>query len=172
MAKKTTDVKEKKIAKKEKKITKKEVGLVEKLSKELIGKLGVDVSISVSKDEKNNAIMVKIDAKDETGLLIGNRGATILSLQAALGMMMRQETDEWVRVVVDIADWREKQEARLQKLADQTVERAVQTKEAQPLYNLSPAERRIIHVYLSENKDVSTESSGEGDERYLLIRPR
>ncbi len=155
-----------------KKVTKKDVDLVNKLVGELVKHMGIDASVDVSNDKENNAVLVKIDAKDETGLLIGNRGATILSLQAALGMMARQATGDWIRVVVDVADWREKQEERLNKLADQTVERALQTKESQPLYNLSAAERRIIHVHLSGRKDISTESSGEGNERYLLIKPK
>jgi len=156
----------------QKKISKKDVELVEKLTKELIKKLGVDAGVDVLKDEENNAVQIKIDAKDETGLLIGNRGATIVSLQSAIGMMVRQETGEWVRIIVDIADWREKQEERLKKLADQTVERALQTNEPQPLYNLSSSERRTIHIYLSESKDVTTESLGEGNERYLLVKPK
>lgn len=154
-----------------KKVTEKEVKIVEKLTKELIEKLGVKTEVDVSKDAKNNAVKINIDAKDETGLLIGNRGLTILSLQSAIGMMTRQETGDWIRVIVDIADWREKQEERLKKLADQTAERVLQTNEPQPLYNLSPSERRTIHIYLSENKDVVTESMGEGNERYLLVKP-
>lgn len=154
-----------------KKVTDKEVKVAEKLTKELTEKLGVKTEIDVSKDTKNNAVKVKLDAKDETGLLIGNRGLTILSLQSAIGMMVRQETDDWVRIIVDIADWREKQEERLRKLADQTAERVLQTNKPQPLYNLSPSERRVIHVYLSESKEVVTESMGEGNERYLLIKP-
>ena len=40
------------------------------------------------------------------------------------------------------------------------------------LYNLNPFERRIVHVALSENKEVVTESQGEGKNRFLVVSPK
>lgn len=153
-------------------MTKKKITKVEKMAGKLFSLMGVDVKIDVSEDKKNEAIMVNIDAGDETGLIIGNRGETIDAIQMVLGMMLKQSTDEWIRVVVNVGDWREKNEERLNSLAEQTKERVIQTGEKQPLYNLSAAERRVIHTYFTDDKEVETESEGEDQGRYLVVKPR
>ncbi len=64
-----------------------------------------------------------------------------------------------------------KNEDYLNNLAEQTAQRAKETNEPQNLYNLNSAQRRIIHMCLSEDKETETESLGEGQERYLVVKP-
>lgn len=151
------------------KITKKVIETVKKLAKELFSLMGTDVDFEVKEDKENEAVLVDIDAKEETGLLIGHRGETISAIQAALGMMLRQELGGWVRVLVNVGDWREKQENYLSDIAMQAASRARETGESQPLYNLSASQRRVVHMALSEEKDIETESHGEGRDRYLVV---
>ena len=92
--------------------------------------------------------------------------------QVILGMIYKRKTGEWQRIVVDVSNWREKEEERLISLATITAQRAKDTGEVQYLYNLTPAQRRVIHLTLSENPGVSTESQGEGKDRYLAITPK
>jgi spoIIIJ-associated protein len=113
---------------------------------------------------------VNLDTEEETGLLIGRQGETLAAIQTILGMIARRDFDEWVRIAVNVGDYQEKQESRLKELASQTALRAKETKEPQYLYNLTPNQRRIIHLTLSEDKEIETESQGEGRERYLIVR--
>ena len=75
-------------------------------------------------------------------------------------------------MVVNIADFREKEETRMIELANQTASRLRETGEAQSLYNLTPAQRRVIHMTLSNQKDIQTESTGEGSERCLVVKKK
>ena len=145
------------------------VSVVKELAEELLRLMGTDAKAIASEDKENEAILVEIKTEDEAGLLIGARGETLSSLQAVLGMMFRQKTGEWKRIIVDVAGWRERQKGRLSELANQTAERTKATGTPQPLYNLSPTERRIVHLALADDKGVKTESHGEGKERYLVI---
>lgn len=146
------------------------------LTTELLEKIGIDADVVVeeSKDEKTGerTLSVAINSESETGLLIGTHGSTLNAIQVFLAMAVRQLVDEWVRVVVNIGDWKEKQEEHLAGLATQAVERAIATGQAQRLYNLNSAQRRIIHMQLAENTDVVTQSEGEGEERHLVIVPK
>jgi spoIIIJ-associated protein len=146
--------------------------LVEDLAEELFSLMGTKAKPDVFEDKKNDAIVVDVQNEEEAGLLIGNRGETLLSVQSILGMMFRQETGEWQRIIVNVSNWREKQENRLRELAAQTAERARALGEPQPLYNLTGSQRRIVHLALADDKDIETESFGEGEERYLVIRPK
>ena len=87
-------------------------------------------------------------------------------------MIVQKKLGEWIRVVVDVGDWREKQEQRVKDLAYQIVEKAIETGQPQPIYNLTPSQRRVVHMALADNKDVLTESEGEGEDRYLVVKPR
>jgi spoIIIJ-associated protein len=146
--------------------------LVEEIASEFFSLLGTKSRPVVSEDKENEAILVNIQTEDEAGLLIGNRGDTLDSIQSVLGMIYRQRSGEWKRVLVNVADWREKQEDRFSRLAIQAAERAKASGEAQTLYNLSPSQRRMVHLALVGDKEVVTESQGEGKERYLIVRPK
>ncbi|OGM03892.1 hypothetical protein A2715_03805 [Candidatus Woesebacteria bacterium RIFCSPHIGHO2_01_FULL_39_32] len=143
--------------------------VVKSIIDELLTLMGLKAQASVYEDTENEAIRIDIDAKDEAGLLIGNRGRTLQSIQSLIGIMARNKLNEWVRIIVNISDWREKEEERLKKLATQVAERAKDTGEPQHLYNLSSAQRRIIHLTLSEDSEINTESVGEGKDRYLIV---
>lgn len=152
------------------KINKKTVDTTKKLTEELFKLMSVDAQIDVSEDKENEAVRVDIESEDATGLLIGSRGDTLRSIQSVLGMMLRQELNGWVRVIVNIGDWREKKEEYLKNLARQAAEKAKDTGEDQPLYNLKPAERRIVHMEIADIEGVESVSEGEGEERYLIIK--
>lgn len=143
---------------------------VKALADKLFELLGLDAKIEVSADKDNNSVLVNIDSPNETGLLIGKRGETLHSIQSVLALMTRTKVDGWIRIIVDVGDWREKNEEYLKDLAEQTAQRAKETSQPQNLYNLNSAQRRIIHMYLSEDKDIETESLGEGQERYLVVK--
>lgn len=168
-----TKAKSVKTKKKSRAVAKKDnVKLVRGMANQLLDLLGTKAKAKVSEDKENEAVKVDIETEEEAGLLIGNRGETLTSIQSVLGSMVRTETGEWQRIVVNVADWREREEKRLRELAKQTAERAKATGEPQPLYNLTPTQRRIVHLELAEDAEIETESQGEGRERFLVVKPK
>src|SRR3989337_2830573 len=143
------------------KIDKKVIKSIQETSEELLKLLGVNASVDVNEDKLNDAVVVNIESPDETGLLIGAKGENLLAIQSVIGMITRQKLGGWVRVMVNIGNWREKQEEYLKSLAEQAASRAKETGDAQTLYNLNATQRRIIHLYLAEDSGVETESMGE-----------
>ena len=142
---------------------------IEKKVTELFELIGINSKVEVLYDSEENTASINIEGGNETGLLIGHHGQTIGSLQSVISLMVKQEVGEWVRIIVNVGDYREKQEEHLIRLANETLERARQTGEPQPIYNLTPAQRRVVHLELAKNDDVVSESTGEGDERYLVV---
>jgi spoIIIJ-associated protein len=156
--------------KKKVKINKKDIKKVREIASELFSLIGVEVELDTVFDKKNEAILINVKAERESGLLIGARGETLISLQTVISMIFQQQSENWIRILLNIADWREKEEERLQRMAEQIADRARSTKELQTLYNLTANQRRIIHMALADEKDLVTESQGEGKNRYLTIR--
>lgn len=139
---------------------------------ELLKLMGTSATPSVAYDQENDAFVVTIESLEETGLLIGRKGDTLSGIQTILGVLLKQKTGEWRRVVVNVGDYREKEEDYLRNLALTTATRAKETNEPQSLYNLNPGQRRIVHMVLAEDSSVVTESLGEGNERYLVVKSK
>ncbi|MEJ2347654.1 MAG: KH domain-containing protein [Patescibacteria group bacterium] len=153
-------------------ISKKSITLAQKLIDQMLSLMGTKAKAIAQEDKENEAIRIDIDAGEETGLLIGKHGETLDAMQLLLGMMMRQKQEDWVRIILNVGDWREKQEEHLKDLAFQAADRARETGEPQNLFNLSSSQRRIIHLALGSEKDIETESAGEGKERYLIVKQK
>ncbi|HJY98819.1 MAG TPA: R3H domain-containing nucleic acid-binding protein [Patescibacteria group bacterium] len=151
---------------------KKATEFLQKATDELLSLMSVKGKAEISYDKTEDVFTVNIEAGDTTGLLIGKKGETLSSLQTFLGIALKQHLGEWKRVVVNVGDYREKEEDYLKNLADSTATRAIESKEPQSLYNLKAWQRRIIHMHLSENPDITTESVGEGEERYLVVKSK
>ncbi len=144
---------------------------IQELTEKLLSLTGVSAEIEVV-DLGESTYEVNLSTEDETGLLIGFRGENINAIQTVLGIMLKGQTGEWYRLVVNVGDYREKQEEKLKELATQSADRAIETKEPQPIYNLSAGQRRAVHMHLANRNDVTTESSGIEPERYLVIKPK
>lgn len=143
---------------------------IKQITEELLEKIGIAGTVSVDVDE-SEAYRVHIET-EETGLLIGYHGRALESFQMILSMIAGKKMEKWERIYVNVGDYREKREEALMYMAQRAAERALTTGRPVELAHLSPAERRVIHLTLSGDERVSTESFGEGLDRKLIISPK
>lgn len=143
---------------------------IEKATKELLEKLMVEAKVTVAKDPEDH-FKVNIETS-ETGLLIGFHGATLNSLQLLLGVILYKKMGEWVRVVVDVGDYRKTREENIKEMAERIVKEVEVNNQPVVMPYLTPFERRVVHLLLSSHPKVTSESEGEGRERRVVIKPR
>ncbi|MBI5620075.1 KH domain-containing protein [Candidatus Gottesmanbacteria bacterium] len=143
---------------------------VKQITEELLSRLEVSGVVTVEIDEAG-AYRVHIET-EETGLLIGYHGRTLESFQILLAIIVSRTLSEWVKVYVNVGDYREKREETLMLMAQHAAERAISMGRPVELADLSPSERRVIHLTLSGDERVETESVGEGSSRTLLVKPK
>jgi spoIIIJ-associated protein len=143
---------------------------IKTITEDLLTKLEVAGQVAVDVDE-TGAFRVHIDT-EETGLLIGYHGQTLESFQIILGMIVSKQLGSWQKVYVNVGDYREKREEALMHMAQRAAERALALKRPVEIARLTAAERRVIHLTLSGDERVSTESIGEGIDRKLLVKPK
>lgn len=144
--------------------------LVGEVAEDLLSRLGVAGTVGVDVDE-TGAYRVHIET-EETGLLIGFHGRTLESFQIILGILVFRKLGSWTKVYVNVGDYREKREEALMHMAQQAAERVLATGQEVTLAHLSPSERRVIHLTLSGDERIATESVGEGDGRVLVVKPK
>lgn len=120
-------------------------------------------------EEKEDAFYVSIDTT-EPGRLIGAGGETLQSLQSIVNQIVFKGNKESKRVLMDISGWRKQKEEDLKKQAERWAKEVLETKKEIELEPMSPWQRRIVHMVISESEGVETESIGEGRERHIVIR--
>ena len=145
--------------------------LVEEEAKKLLDLIKVEVGLEVNEDKENDGITVQLTT-EEPGILIGFHGETLAAFQLILGLIVNKKLEEWIRVLVNVNDYRQKREESLRMVALNAAQKVKFSNEAVVLTNLSPAERRIIHLTLADHPDVESLSEGQGQERRLVIKPR
>lgn len=143
--------------------------LIESTAKELLLLLGIEAEISVKEAEDGADVVVETA---ENGMLIGYHGETLEALQLILSLCVAKKAGEFIRLSVEVGSYKQQRMEYLQKLAADTKEQVLSEGTAVSLPDLKSWERRFIHVLLKEDKDVITESQGEGRERVLMVSPR
>jgi len=132
----------------------------------MLDKMGIDTKLSVKL--KQNSLYIDMSGK-EMALLIGRRGQTLDSLQYLVSLVVNKDRDEYLRVILDTENYRQKRKDTLEKLAFKLANRAKKIKKDITLEPMNPYERRIIHSALQNNKFVSTRSEGEEPYRKVVI---
>jgi spoIIIJ-associated protein len=110
-------------------------------------------------------------APDNTGLFIGQKGETIDALQYLVNVAAFRDRPFFKRVVLDAEGYRQRRVEALQGMAHRTARRAVRERRTVELPPMNSSERRVVHLYLSDNPGVSTESEGSGDNRRVKVSP-
>ena len=108
----------------------------------------------------------------EAGVLIGEDGARLQALNHMIRRIMEHELGhDSAQILVDVNDYRRKQYEELRDQARMGAPRVRYFKKEVVLAPMSAFERRIVHVTLQEYPDITTESTGEGHARCVVIRP-
>lgn len=136
----------------------------------LIAAMNVDVEAYVLDDLRDGSIVFEIEGAD-AGLLIGRRGETLRDLQFIVRMLVNRQLKQRANIIIDVERYQLRRTQKLHTIAESAA-RAASRGRARSLDPMTPEERRIVHIALSDNPEVVTESEGQGPERHVVVRPR
>jgi spoIIIJ-associated protein len=109
---------------------------------------------------------------DDLGILIGRRGQTLASLQYIVRLIVGHQAQVWLPIVIDIEGYKKRHNESLQALAWRTAEQVKAQRMPFALEPMPAFDRRIVHLTLAGHPDVTTQSSGEGESRRVVIIPK
>jgi spoIIIJ-associated protein len=107
----------------------------------------------------------------DLGVLIGRRGEKLASLQHIVNLIVARREGQLNRIMVDVENYRGRREDQLRDVADRAAKRVAQTGKIIQLEAMPAMERRIVHLALSENSTVRTQSVGVEPNRRVVILP-
>jgi len=145
---------------------------VKEIVSEFLTQLGLDSDILVGLQEEEDVkyITVKLEGENLSEL-IGSYGKVFDSIQNILGLIINRELDiHEYRLLLEINDYRAQREEYLKQYAQRAAMDVKMNKSSLELPPMKPFERRIIHMVLKNDSEVVTESTGEGNERRVIIK--
>jgi spoIIIJ-associated protein len=141
---------------------------IRELVNSVVGAMGFEARVDVY--DANGFVAVDV-ASDSTALFIGQKGETIDALQYLVNAAVYRKRPFVKRIVLDAEGYRQRRVEAIQGIAHRTARRAVRERRPIELPPMSPAERRIVHLFLQDNPKVTTASEGSGDNRRVKIWP-
>jgi len=149
------------------------VGMAKGVLENLLSYISVPAAVAVGEKGVNDTDNITLDIKGEDlGILIGRRGETLSALQYLVNLIVSRRLKSRVGVVVDVEGYRQRRHESLRLLARRLAEQVKSTGRSVTLEPMPPSERRIIHLELKDNPDVTTQSVGQGEERKIAIIPK
>ena len=116
-------------------------------------------------------ILFKVEGGN-SGLLIGKRGQTLEAIQYLVEKIVNKQTQQRIRVLVDVEGYLKTRKNNLQKLASKLAEKAKRTQKPVTIGQMNAYDRRTVHLHLKGKNGVRTQSVGEGYYRKLIVFPK
>ena len=134
--------------------------------REILTRIGIDGVVESETIDGSLHLNMKTDS---TALLIGKHGQTLDAIERILNCIVNKNALAKKKVFVNTEGYRERREQMLTDLAHQVAAKVKRTRQDATLSPMSAKDRRVIHLTLQDDDDVSTFSQGEGDMRRVVV---
>ncbi len=143
---------------------------LESRARDFLNEVFFNMGLKVTIDIKSTDKLMNIELSgDNMGIIIGKRGDTLYALEHLTSLCVNRGDGDYIKVVLDTENYREKRQETLVKLANSLARGVVKNRRKVTLEPMSSNERRIIHSTLQANDNVETYSIGEEPNRRLVI---
>ena len=125
----------------------------------------------VSAVQRDGTINLNIEG-DKSGLLIGRKGRTLDALQFIVNKIVNKSLEKRTRVLIDSENYRERRKDFLIQMALRMGDKAKRVRKPVATNLLNPHDRRIVHLALRDDDELSTKGRGEGILKKVVIIPK
>lgn len=136
---------------------------------DLIAEMRFDLDVSAEWNDEG--CLLNLAGRDAHYALAEN-GEMLDALEVVLFQVFGRELEREHRFVVDADGFRQTRKAELHAMARFAGEQVRKNGRPFTFGVLNSTERRVIHLALQQEDDLTTESVGEGRDRRLQVRPR
>lgn len=135
----------------------------------ILNQMGIESQVESRISDGNIYLDIKTP---NAGLVIGRRGRTLDAMQHILNCIVNRSSLVKRRIIVDTEQYRERREEILVNLAQKLASRVKSTGQEVVVDPMNPQDRRIVHLALQDDGEVTTFSRGEGSFRSVVITAR
>jgi spoIIIJ-associated protein len=144
-------------------------GQVRDFVQKTLGAMGLPLDISI----QDLPDSVRVDLAGDGGEVLLRRSAEALdALQHIVNTAFRRQLKDDRTFVVDCLEYRKAKDAELRQMAKYMMEKAKSTGVAQEMGPLNPYARRLVHIAVAEDPQLSSESIGDAFLKTVIISLR
>ncbi|MDO5118885.1 MAG: R3H domain-containing nucleic acid-binding protein [Coriobacteriales bacterium] len=136
--------------------------------REMIAFFG-EKKVSVDEYEGDDGELILDVNGGDLAVLIGRHGRTLDALQVILSSLMSNRLHFHFPIVVDVEGYKSRRKEKLETLARSAASRARRQKGSVKLAPMNAYERRIVHLALLDQTDVTTHSEGVDPDRRVVV---
>ena len=129
---------------------------------------GIKIPVGMEVEHTEDGFLISIES-DDSGILIGHRGETLDAIQYLVNLYVNKGRQKFIRVTVDVENYKKKRETALIRVAGQTADKVVRLRRNFTLDAMNSYERRIVHSALQNHPRVETYSVGEDPNRKVVV---
>lgn len=144
------------------------VAAAKEFLQKIFNAMHIEVAMEKFINKNNGSVTFRLHG-DDMGILIGKHGQTLDSLQYLTNLVANKNSNERVRVIIDVEDYRDRRIETLNRLAARLADKVKRTGERVALEPMNPHERKIIHMALQGDRRVTTLSEGDEPYRHVVI---
>lgn len=145
---------------------------IKKTVEELLKNMGFSANVSVSDSTEDEGAICDVSTDTDSHFLIGQHGTNLQAIQHLARLMVRKNTPEKIHFILDINSYKQQRNQSIVEQAKIAASEAISQHRAVIMKPMSTYERRIVHMELAKNPQISTESVGEGEERKIIVKPK
>jgi len=146
--------------------------IIREIIAETLNKMGFEAEVKTKTETVNDAEMAIFNIKTaDSNFLIGQYGVNLQSLQHIIRLLVRKKISDKINFTVDVNGYRQEKNNSLAKMAQEMSQECLAENREIVLRPMTAYERRLVHLELSKNPEVVSESIGEGEGRRIVIRP-
>jgi spoIIIJ-associated protein len=124
--------------------------------------------LTASVEETPEGTRINLEGEDG-GVLIRRGGEGLQALQHVVATTFRKQLGEDHRIVIDCNGFRRDKDAELRQMAQFMAGKARSSGVPQEMGPLNPYERRIVHLAIAQDPDVTSESIGDAFMKTVII---
>ena len=125
--------------------------------------------VTVKEIQEDGHYRLDLECGENHGAIIGRRGETLDALQYLTSLVANRGTEEYIRVSLNVGDYREKRDETLRGLARKSASQVLKYGRNVVLEPMNPYERRVIHTEIQEIEGVKSHSIGSDSDRRVVI---
>jgi spoIIIJ-associated protein len=152
-------------------VSREALGCATDMLREVLQLMGIEATVTEEPGAVPEDIVLQVDG-EASGVVIGRHGQGLDAIEYILNRMVARQFNDSGHIVVDAASYRARRRQNLVEMARRMADKAKRERRTVTINPLSPRDRRIVHLTLQEDREVTTRSHGDGLHRKLLIIPQ
>lgn len=132
--------------------------------------VAIEIIVGKQRDFDNETCYKTILDAENNAVIIGKNGQTLRSISFVVRAAVQNTFKKRLNVVIDVNHYKETRYKKVRAMAKRIAKEVSASHVDAELDPMPSDERKVIHQYLQNMKNISTTSIGEGKKRHLVIK--